>query len=160
MKKYQLKPNLSLWLAFVITGLDQISKAIVKNSLGTGEIKDFIPGFLQIRLVKNTGAAFSLFSNATQILTFLSLSVSIILIIWIWRSRPMPIIKGFSISFLLAGCLGNGIDRWRLGYVNDFLDFIPIDFPIFNLADISINIAVILFFIDSLYQKKINNKSY
>ena len=53
-------------------------------------------------------------------------------------------------AFLLGGTMGNGLDRWRLGYVTDFIEILPINFPIFNLADIAINLAVICFGIHTL----------
>jgi signal peptidase II len=53
-------------------------------------------------------------------------------------------------AFLLGGTIGNGLDRWRLGYVIDFLALVPIDFPVFNAADIAINLAVLCFGLDLL----------
>ena len=55
---------------------------------------------------------------------------------------------------MLAGCIGNGIDRFRLGYVIDFIELIPINFPIFNFADIAINIAVICLLVENLKKEK------
>ena len=107
-------------------------------------------------MVKNTGAAFSLFSESTLILGFLSFAVSTTLITWIWRNKPIPMWKGLGLAFLLGGSLGNGLDRWRFGYVNDFIELIPVNFPIFNVADIAINIAVICLLIDIMYK---NNKN-
>ena len=52
-------------------------------------------------------------------------------------------------TLVLAGALGNGLDRWRLGSVVDFLELVPIQFPIFNLADVAINGAVVCFLLDS-----------
>ena len=55
----------------------------------------------------------------------------------------------------MGGTLGNGLDRWRLGYVVDFIQLIPVNFPIFNFADISINIALIYLLLDILTKKRI-----
>ena len=57
------------------------------------------------------------------------------------------------VSFLLGGTAGNGIDRFFKGYVLDFFDLVPINFPIFNIADISINIAIVCFIIDQITSK-------
>ena len=58
--------------------------------------------------------------------------------------------NGISLAFLLGGTVGNGIDRWTQGYVIDFIEFLPIQFPIFNIADIAINIAIVCFLIETL----------
>jgi signal peptidase II len=76
------------------------------------------------------------------------LGVGIGLILWIWRQRVLPFWQALAAAALLGGTLGNGFDRWRLGYVVDFLALEPIDFPIFNGADVAINLAVLCFAID------------
>ena len=69
------------------------------------------------------------------------------------RSRQQPLWQGLALAFLLGGTLGNGIDRWKLGHVTDFIEFVPVSFPIFNGADIAINLAVICFVIDALSRR-------
>jgi len=65
--------------------------------------------------------------------------------------------RGFFLSLaaalVLAGALGNGLDRWRLGAVIDFLELVPIHFPIFNVADVAINAAVVCFLLDAWQQR-------
>ncbi|GCE65320.1 signal peptidase II [cyanobiont of Ornithocercus magnificus] len=143
-----------LILSMVFLLIDQISKYWARSTLLPGSPKPFLPGLVQLRLVNNTGAAFGLFSNATPILGLLSLFTAIALLIWLWYSSPLPFWQAFAITLLLAGTLGNGIDRWRLGYVTDFLEFIPIYFAVFNGADIAINGAVVCFTIDYLSRRK------
>tara|TARA_Y100001968_G_C19393858_1_gene737113 strand:+ start:796 stop:1188 length:393 start_codon:yes stop_codon:yes gene_type:complete len=118
---------------------------------------EIFPMILNITMVKNTGAAFSLFSESTLFLAILSLLVSAVIIIWGLRNSPLKIAEGLFASFLLGGTIGNGIDRWRLGYVIDFLQLIPIKFPIFNFADISINIAVLILLVDTIRRVKIKD---
>ena len=96
----------------------------------------------------NTGAAFSVLQGSTALLGLLSLGVGIGLILWIWRERVLPFWQALAAAELLGGTVGNGIDRWRLGHVVDFLALEPIDFPIFNAADVAINLAVLCFAID------------
>ena len=60
----------------------------------------------------------------------------------------LPFWQALAAAALLGGTVGNGIDRWRLGHVVDFLALEPIDFPIFNAADVAINLAVLCFAID------------
>ena len=113
-----------------------------------------IPGLVDLHLVHNTGAAFSLLSGSTLWLGVLSLLVTVALCRWIWRKPHQPLWNGLAIAFLLGGTLGNGLDRWRLGYVVDFLALVPINFPVFNIADIAINLAVVCFAIDLIQQSR------
>ncbi len=152
MKKRYLNRKSLLLLSLVIVFTDQLSKIWAIHFLNKDISTPFIPFLLQLRLIKNTGAAFNLLSGNIFFLGFLSFLVSLALLILVLRSPPIPKWKGLAIAFLLGGTIGNGIDRWRLGYVNDFLELIPINFPIFNVADIAINIAVICFLIDNITQ--------
>ena len=139
-----------LTLAMVVVVIDQVSKQLVANLLSDGRTIRLIPGVLDLRLVHNTGAAFSLFKNSTVVLGLLSLVVALVVAWWIARSRHQPTWQGLALACLLGGTVGNGIDRWSAGYVTDFLELVPIDFPIFNGADIAINLAVACFVIDAL----------
>tara|TARA_Y100001968_G_C19343686_1_gene710902 strand:- start:675 stop:1214 length:540 start_codon:yes stop_codon:yes gene_type:complete len=141
--------------------LDQISKFLVLSTIGFERSKNIIPHLLNFTIVKNKGAAFSLFTNSTNILTFISIIVSLILITIILKYPPKSFFNLLGLAHLLGGTIGNGIDRLLKGYVVDFLDLVPINFPIFNLADVSINIAILCFMIDLIKMKdssKINRK--
>ena len=72
------------------------------------------------------------------------------------KKPPISLWNLNALAFLLGGTLGNGIDRLLKGHVVDFLEIVPVNFPIFNIADISINIAIIFFIIDIV---KIKSKS-
>ena len=133
-----------------ITLIDQISKFLILITLGFNQSISIIPNILNFTLVKNNGAAFSLLSNSTTFLTFISIFTSLILIGIIFISPPKSYWNFIGIAYLLGGTIGNGLDRISKGYVLDFLELVPIDFPIFNIADISINIAIICFIIDSI----------
>ncbi len=138
--------------------IDQISKFTVLNTLGFERSKNIIPNLLNFTVVKNKGAAFSLFSNSTSLLTIISVFASFLLISIILKSKKISYWNSIGIIYLLGGTLGNGIDRLFKGYVLDFLDIVPINFPIFNAADISINIAIICFTID-IIKKKYQSKN-
>ena len=139
--------------SFSIILIDQISKFSVLLALGFDRSKSIIPNLLNFTLVKNKGAAFSLFSNSTTLLTITSIFVSLILITVIFKDPPRSYWNSIGIAYLLGGTVGNGIDRLFKGYVLDFLEIVPINFPIFNVADISINIAIICFTIDLISAK-------
>ena len=140
--------------SFFIILIDQISKLLVLIDLDFGKSKNIVPNLLNFTLVKNKGAAFSLFSNSTILLTITSVFTSLLLIIIIIKYPPRSYWNLIGLSYLLGGTIGNGIDRLFKGYVIDFLELVPIDFPIFNIADISINIAIICFTIDLIKTKR------
>ena len=143
-----LQRSTTLSIASAIVLIDQLSKAALSVVLVDGNTMTAIPGVLSLQLVHNSGAAFSLFSRSTELLGYLSLLVSVGILVWIGRQRAIPLWQGLATACLLGGTLGNGLDRWRLGYVVDFLALVPINFPIFNGADIAINLAVLCFGLD------------
>ncbi len=149
MKSYTV-----ILLSIFICLFDQLSKFIVIKVIPT-TYNPIIPGIIRFNLVKNNGAAFSILSNFTLLLSIISLIVSFVLVLWILSRSSFSLYNGLGLSFLLGGTLGNGLDRWRLGYVVDFIQLIPINFPIFNFADLSINIALIYILIDGLKPNKI-----
>ena len=140
--------------------LDQVSKFLVLNTLGFERSKNIIPNLLNFTLVKNKGAAFSLFSNSTNILTITSILASLLLITIILKSPPRSFWNLTGLAYLLGGTVGNGIDRFFKGYVLDFLELVPINFPIFNVADVSINIAIVCFIIDIIKTKDKSRLKY
>tara|TARA_Y100001968_G_scaffold277186_1_gene271878 strand:- start:44 stop:502 length:459 start_codon:yes stop_codon:yes gene_type:complete len=146
--------------SFYIILLNQVSKILVLKTLGFEKSINIIPNLLNFTLVKNKGAAFNLFSNSTNILTITSIIASLLLITIILKSPPRSFWNSIGLVYLLGGTIGNGIDRLCKGYVLDFLDLVPIDFPIFNVADVSINIAIICFIIDIIKNKDKSRKSY
>jgi len=127
--------------------VDQISKFLVVKTIGFDLSINVIPNILNFTIVKNKGAAFSLFSNSTSFLTILSALASLFLITFIIKSPPRSYWNSLGLVYLLGGTIGNGIDRLLKGYVIDFFELVPIDFAIFNVADISINMAIICFII-------------
>jgi len=159
MREILLKRKSVFLLSFSIVLLDQLSKFSLIRILSDNSSISVVPKLIHFRIVKNTGAAFSLFSGSTYILGLLSLLVSIGIISWIWKNKHLSISRGVGLSCLLGGCIGNGLDRWRFGYVIDFIELIPVKFPIFNAADIAINIAVICLFIETVSTHNKHNAS-
>jgi signal peptidase II len=109
-----------------------------------------LPGLLQQRLVFNTGAAFSMLEGNAFGLGLVSAAVAVGLVFWIQTSGALSRWQSLGLGLLLGGAIGNGLDRWRLGSVVDFLEFVPVQFPVFNLADTAINLAVVCLLIDLL----------
>ena len=125
-------------LAAGIVALDQLVKFLVRTKLPLYHTIEMLPGLLNLTYVQNTGAAFSLFEENTLILALFSLVISIGIIMFMVK-RPMPHRFGrFTMALVLGGAVGNLIDRFFLGYVVDMFAFGFIDFPVFNVADISL----------------------
>ena len=141
---------LAFAIAALVVLLDQLSKAWALAQLPAIGTKTLLPGLLALQLTHNTGAAFSLFSGNPQLLGLVSLLVSIAVAVWIQKQGRMTLTRSLGVGLLLGGALGNGLDRWRLGYVVDFLALVPVSFPVFNLADVAINLAVLCFAIELL----------
>ncbi|MBE7381361.1 MAG: lipoprotein signal peptidase [Leptolyngbya sp. SIO1E4] len=139
--------NQLFWVAAIV-GLvfDQLTKQWVVRTFELTIPPETIalwPGVFHFTYVTNTGAAFSLFSNNGEWLRWLSLIVSLALII---LGLAVPLANRWEqvgYGLILSGALGNGIDRFLNGEVVDFLDFRLIRFPIFNVADICINIGIV-----------------
>ena len=134
--------------ALAVVVLDQLSKAWGAANLHPGVVTPLLPGLLQLRLVFNTGAAFSLLTGNALLLGLVSAAVTAGLVLWIQTSAPLRPWQALGLGLLLGGAIGNGIDRWRLGQVVDLLEFVPVSFPVFNLADVAINLAVLCLAID------------
>jgi len=145
-----------LWpwaLALLVLLLDQLSKGWALIHLPAGRVAPLLPGLLQLRRVANSGAAFSLMSGNSVALGIVSATVALAVAGWLLWRPPRETLLNLAAALVLAGALGNGLDRWRLGAVIDFLELVPIHFPIFNLADVAINVAVACFLLDSWRQR-------
>lgn len=124
--------------------IDQMSKIWAVNTLGTGMDIQIWEGVFHLHYISNYGAAWGMLSGKQ---TFLIIFTSIIIIGIIYYMTKLPHNKeGFwtkiALVMIISGAIGNLIDRVTLGYVRDFLYFILIDFPIFNIADILVVVGV------------------
>jgi signal peptidase II len=150
-------------LAFLLIALDHITKLFVYDNLDLG-ISIEINSFLSFTHVHNYGAAFSFLANENgwqqYFLVAVSSVASLAIIVWIMKTNKQQILKLLALSFILAGAVGNLIDRVILGFVIDFIDLHYQNFywPVFNVADSAITLGVILLIIaDFKYGKKVSN---
>ena len=141
-----------LSFSFFIILLDQLTKIFVFINYEKVMNKDFI--LFRLDLVKNYGAAFNIFSGNRIFLSSVSIIFSILLIYIILSKNTLKIFDLLSYCFILGGTIGNGLDRILKGFVIDFINLNYINFPVFNIADISINIGFIFLFYSILKNKK------
>jgi len=129
-------------LSIFIVLIDQFTKYLIFYNHEFFLNKDFL--LFKLDFVKNYGAAFNIFSGSRIFLSLISIFFSILLIYLIFRKNTLNTFDLYSYSFILGGTIGNGIDRIYKGFVVDFINLNIINFPVFNIADISINIGFIL----------------
>lgn len=126
-------------LAAALVALDQFVKLQVMTHIPVGEHVPFLPYLVDLTYVRNTGAAFSIFSEYTWILAGISLVMSVLLGWCLWKGIPFQKPLGrLTVTLLLAGAVGNLIDRAFRGYVVDMFNVLFMDFAVFNVADICI----------------------
>jgi len=133
-----------LSLSIFIVLIDQFTKYSIIYNKKLFINKDFL--LFKLDFVKNYGAAFNIFSGNRIFLSLISIFFSILLIYLIFRKTTSNLLDLYSYSFILGGTIGNGIDRIYKGFVVDFINLNIINFPVFNIADISINIGFIFLF--------------
>lgn len=137
----------------LIIALDILTKIFVYGRIKeTGVDIDIIKDVLVLTPVENTGASFGIFQNSTRILSIISIiTVIAVIIIQVFSIKQRNFFLRAGVVMISAGGLGNLIDRFSLGYVRDFIYFELIDFAVFNVADSSLTVGVILILIYVLF---------
>ena len=147
-KKLLLKRFLIIVLPIfaVMLVFDLVSKHILDSSMQIGQSSSFLPGFIDIVIVHNEGSAWGMLAGMNVffiILTFVFIGI----LVWYTLSENVvhPLYH-IALGFILAGSIGNMVDRIAFGYVRDFLhfEFWP-SFPVFNVADVCLTVGVIVF---------------
>lgn len=135
--------------------IDQLVKWWVRASIPLGQSIPFIPYLMDLAYVQNTGAAFSVFSRHTWLLTLISLAGSVLLAILLWKKYFPGWVGKLSLSLVLAEAVGNLIDRAFLGYVTDMFQTTFIHFAVFNVADICVVVGgfLLVFYVLFLWDK-------
>ncbi|MFB0763509.1 signal peptidase II [Enterococcus faecalis] len=141
-------------ISALLVGLDQWSKYLTVQNISLGETKEFIPGFLSLTYLRNTGAAWSLLEGKMIFFYVITVIVSVVIIYLLIKNYKKSIWYSVGLSFVLAGAIGNFIDRVRLGYVVDMLQTDFMNFPIFNVADSTLVVGVICIFIYLILDEK------
>lgn len=153
-------PNALAWLvlSFAMIALDQLSKFLAVARLGFQQPVPFVPGFWNWTLTHNTGAAFSFLADAGgwqhNLFIGLAVLISVVLGVALRRTARDEWHTALPFALIIAGALGNVIDRFRLGYVIDFIQWYWRGFhwPVFNVADSCIVVGAVLMVWFSLRQ--------
>ena len=147
MRKRKADPMFYAILAAALVVLDQIVKYLVRAHIPLGGAVPFIPYLLELTYVQNTGAAFSLMRRHTWLLTLISAAVVLAMCGLILKGFFKYRLGMFSAALVLAGGVGNLIDRAVFGFVTDMFKTTFIDFAVFNVADCCITVGVPLLFL-------------
>lgn len=134
-------------LAVILVIMDQLTKYAVRAGIPLGGSRPFIPGILDLTYVQNTGAAFSILRTHTWLLTLTSAVVVLVICYLIVKGFFKNALGRWAAMLVLAGGMGNLIDRAVFGCVTDMLKTTFIDFPVFNVADCCITVGVPLLFL-------------
>lgn len=154
--------KMSIMVAIIIFA-DQLTKGLVQQKFYLHESIPVIPDFFHLTYVRNPGAAFGMLGYAPDFIrTPLFFVLPVLACFWlvylIWTTRDKNFLHCFSYSLILAGAVGNLIDRFTMNYVVDFFDFFwgPHHFAAFNIADSAISIGAMLLVIDLVFLNKKN----
>ena len=147
-------------LALIIMALsvlaDRITKSLAVSGLkksGLGS-KDIIDGVLSFTYHENRGAAFGMMADSSWIFMLVSTLAIIAIAVYIFFFKDTNSFRISSLALITGGGIGNMIDRIWLGYVVDFIYFEPIDFPIFNVADICVTVGAALLILQIIFFDK------
>lgn len=138
-------------LAVVLVAIDQLTKYLVRVHIPLGQSIPFIPHVMDLAYIQNTGAAFSILEKHTWILTLLSAVIVAVIAIILAKGYFNDRLGRFCAMLIMAGGVGNLIDRVLFKYVTDMFQTTFIDFAVFNVADCCITVGVILLFIYILF---------
>lgn len=143
-------------LILAVVALDQITKFAIEARLSLGQSIELIKGFFSLTYARNTGAAWSILSGQMTFFYIISAVALVVMVYFLLKTDKKENLQRIALSLLIAGTLGNFIDRLAFQYVRDFLDFIIFgyDFPIFNVADISLNAAIGLLILEALLEAR------
>tara|TARA_A100001037_G_scaffold234553_1_gene213339 strand:+ start:548 stop:1021 length:474 start_codon:yes stop_codon:yes gene_type:complete len=146
-----------LFASAIMVLADQISKTVIRSTMTLYESITVIPGFFHLTYITNDGMAFGInFPFGIYIFSAISIILTIILFYYLWTIRYESILIRSGVAMILAGAIGNLIDRLFLGEVVDFLDFMigDLHWYVFNFADSYVTIGMGIILYDSIILEK------
>ena len=141
-----------LLVALFVIVFDQVTKEWVRGVFSLHESLPLVPGFFNFTYVRNTGAAWGIFSGQNLALSLLAFVMLVALVLFRRKLLPPGKPHRIALGLLCGGIVGNLFDRLRLDYVTDFLDFHfrGAHFPAFNVADSAICVGVFIYLLGTL----------
>lgn len=130
-------------VAALVVALDQLTKHQIATHFMPGESHIVVSHVIWLTYVQNHQGAFGMFGSHPLLLATVALGVVLLFYFW-YRQDSATVLTHIAFGLILGGAIGNILDRVRLGYVVDFIDFKSIGYPVFNAADSAISIGVVL----------------
>ena len=152
-----------LFVSAILVLADQVSKAIVVRTMSLYESVPVIENFFHFTYITNDGMAFGIdFPFGYFIFSLISVLLTIFLFWYLWTARNDSLVIRLGLAMIIAGAVGNLIDRLMLGEVIDFLDFMVGNFHwyVFNLADSYVTVGMVLILTDSIFLEKKREKTH
>ena len=142
-------------LILILVGADQLSKYLIDSNMLEGETIPIINEFFHITYVKNRGIAFGMFQGKLDIISIATVIAIVAIAYYLYKEKnKLSLVEKMGFIYILAGAIGNMIDRAFRGFVVDMVDFRGIWSYVFNLADVWINMGVIFVLLDQLILRK------
>ena len=153
---------ITLAAIIILTVIDRLTKYIAVSTVKIDGPQEFLFGLFQFRYVENTGAAFSSFSDKTEILTVVTVIVILFCLVLLLSRKLKSLFVNICLMLVTAGGIGNVIDRIAYGFVVDFIEPLFIDFAVFNFADCCITVGAFMLIGFEIYElikerKNVNN---
>lgn len=131
--------------------IDQLTKYFVVSNLEIGESCLRVPHFIEVRYVRNYGGMMGTFDGMGKILGIATILIIVAAIIILMLKKIKPGVIYVCVTMIIAGGIGNLIDRMKLGYVIDFINVLFVDFYIFNFADCLVTVGAFLLIFYEIY---------
>lgn len=145
-----------LWIIIAVlsVAVDFISKVIVSSNMELYGTAPFLPGIIEFRYIRNTGAAWGMFSDSRWVFMVLTAIAIIAIPFFLYKFGKVHKLFGISLSLIWGGAIGNMIDRVFYGSVVDFINFQFVDFPVFNIADCCVTIGAAMMLVYVIFFDK------
>jgi signal peptidase II len=152
-----------LLVSAVVVVIDQVTKALTRTNLDLYDSIPVIPNFFHLTYVTNDGMAFGLnFPGGIYLFSAVSIILTGVIFFYLWKEQHNHILMRLGLALILAGAVGNLIDRILFGTVVDFFDFMIAGhhWYIFNIADSSVTVGRIIFrYLSVIVQPKLRTTS-
>lgn len=140
-------------VVLVLIALDQLVKAYVVQQIPLGEVRSWIPNLVSLTYLQNRGAAFSMLQDQQWLFAVITLIVMTVAIWYLHKHMEDSLWLVIGLTLIIAGGLGNFIDRLSQGFVVDMFHLDFINFAIFNVADSYLTVGVIVLLIAMLKEE-------
>ena len=140
-------------IVLLLIALDQLVKSYIVQQIPLGEVRSWIPNFVSLTYLQNRGAAFSILQDQQWLFAIITLVVMVAAIWYLHKHMEDSLWMVLGLTLIIAGGLGNFIDRVSKGFVVDMIHLDFINFAIFNVADSYLTVGVIILLIAMLKEE-------